>query len=476
LKSRERLLEVSLMHKAKALLFTAALAAVVVEVRDASACGGCFISQMENTQVTGHKMVLSVSQQQTTLWDQISYSGDPSSFAWILPIKGLATVGLSSDAMFQNLAEETRISINSPQIVCPQPPFCGDGFGSGAGGGSISFDAGGGGGPPVTVVAQQTVGPYETVQLMSTDPNALSDWLAQHGYNVPTDIQPVIDAYVGDGFNFLALKLVPGQGISAMRPVRVSTPGASPVLPLRMVAAGTGAITPITLFVLGEGRYDTTNLPSFLIDPSKLVWNWDTASSNYSQLKQDGFTTTGNKGWLIEAGEQFSKFQIEGTLDALVQNDPIGSGYADSMGQGAPQTLQDDLDALFGSIPDSSLWITRLSGELSRAALGADLQLGAAADQSKVPRFFQLVNQTGTPPPCPTFPPCSGTGTDGAGGFGSTGTGGSSGAGWDFWGNAGSGGSSGGGCTVNGADGVPFLGGLALAAVLALSRRRARRS
>ena len=72
------------MHKAKALLFTAALAALVVEVRDASACGGCFVSQTENTQVTGHKMVLSVSQTQTTLWDQISYNGDPKSFACLV--------------------------------------------------------------------------------------------------------------------------------------------------------------------------------------------------------------------------------------------------------------------------------------------------------------------------------------------------------------------------------------------------------
>ena len=53
-------------------------------------------------------------------------------------------------------------------------------------------------------------------------------------------ILPVIDAYVAEGFNFLALKLVPGQGVDSMRPVRVTTPGAAATLPLRMVAAGTG--------------------------------------------------------------------------------------------------------------------------------------------------------------------------------------------------------------------------------------------
>ena len=31
----------------------------------------CFHGETENTQVTGHKMILSVSQAETTLWDQI---------------------------------------------------------------------------------------------------------------------------------------------------------------------------------------------------------------------------------------------------------------------------------------------------------------------------------------------------------------------------------------------------------------------
>src|SRR5690348_16899562 len=60
-------------------------------------------------------------------------------------------------------------------------------------------------------------------------------------------IQPVIDAYVQSGFDFLAMKLVPGASVQSMRPVRVTTQGASPVLPLRMVAAGTGASVGITL-------------------------------------------------------------------------------------------------------------------------------------------------------------------------------------------------------------------------------------
>ncbi len=146
------------MSKARALILTAVLAAAgVMKVHDASACGGCFVSQSESTQVTGHKMILSISQAQTTLYDQISYSGDPASFAWILPIKGVATIGLSSDALFQTLDADTQAVINSPTISC-NPGGCGFGA-TGTGGGAGGADNGGG----VTVVAQQVVGPYETV-------------------------------------------------------------------------------------------------------------------------------------------------------------------------------------------------------------------------------------------------------------------------------------------------------------------------
>src|SRR5262249_50813476 len=134
--------------------------------------------------------------------------------------------------------------------------------------GSSSSSGGGG----VTVISQMVVGPYDTVQLSSTNPTALSDWLTTNGYAIPADIQPVIAPYVSAGFDFLAMKLVPGASVSAMQPVSVTTPGASPVLPLRMVAAGVGVTVPITLFVVAEGRYQPTNFPSFTIDASQIVW------------------------------------------------------------------------------------------------------------------------------------------------------------------------------------------------------------
>ncbi len=366
---------------------------------DSNACGGCFITQSESTQVTGHRMILSISNDRTTLWDQITYAGDPSSFAWLLPIKGQVDIGLSSDALFGTLEQNTQVQVVSPSISC-LPPGC---AGAPNAGGDDNGSSGSGGG--VEVIAEEVVGPYATVQLASADPNALSSWLLSNGYNIPPDIKPVIDAYVKEGFDFLALKLVPGQGVNSMRPVRITAPGAVPVLPLRMVAAGTGAITPITLWILGEGRYEPTNFPSFQIKASDLVWNWDTQSSNYKDLKQKSFDASGGKAWLVEAGEPTSRWWIEDNLKYTAEFDPENSGYGgDPMGPTALEECIEDLDALLGSIPENGLWVSRIHAELSRAALATDLTLGASAEQSPIERWLQVTNAVGTPPVCPPPP------------------------------------------------------------------------
>jgi len=457
------------MRFPKALILSLPIAALaVLQAHDASACGGCLVQQTENTQVTGHKMILSISPTQTTLWDQITYDGNPSDFAWVLPVKGMPDLNgfeLSSDALFQSIDAQTQVVVSSPLIQCNPPPDCG--FANDGSAGSGTSGAGGaGGGPPVDVVAEKVVGPFDTKLLKSNIKGTLAQWLVDNNYNIPADIAPIIAAYEDEGFDFIALKLVPGQGINAMRPVRVTTPGATPVLPLRMVAAGTGAVTPITLWVMGEGRYEPTNLPSFTITAQQLLWNWDTQSSNYAQLRQTGFDTSQGKSWLVEDAEPFSKWAIEDQIMYLAQYNPLESGYGDDMGNGAVDAATADLQALYGFISPSSLWITRLHGELSRKALGADLALGASSDQSTVARYLEAQASVGTPPPCPTFPPCpndpGGGGTDGD---------------WDFWGNVDGGGSvvRGNSCAVTSAPGgTALLSGLVAAAALAFTRRRRR--
>ena len=213
-----------------ALALPFALAALAFEPAEADACGGCFIPPgEESTVVTGHRMILSVGMTQSTLYDQIEYSGEPEEFGWVLPIVGTVDVGTSSDLVFNQLGFDTAVTIVPPVQDCPDI-YCegfddSDGFGA-SGGGGASNEGGG-----VDVLAEEVVGPYATVQLAADDPDALNAWLTENGYNIPADIQPVIDDYVAEGFNFLAMKLAPGAGVDKMAPVRITTQGANAVLP-----------------------------------------------------------------------------------------------------------------------------------------------------------------------------------------------------------------------------------------------------
>ncbi len=116
---------------------------------DAKACGGCFHGPSQNGDViTDHRMIFRVSQTETTLYDEIEYQGNPQSFAWVLPIKGPVTVGLSADIVFSALDQATQTTINSPNLPpCPScgcfnGPTAGAAGSSSGGGGDFGADAG----------------------------------------------------------------------------------------------------------------------------------------------------------------------------------------------------------------------------------------------------------------------------------------------------------------------------------------------
>ncbi len=397
---------------------------LAASARDARACGGTFQGPTQNPDsVTAHRMIFSVAPQQTTLYDEIEYTGDPQSFAWVLPIAGPVTIGLSSDILFAAIDGATATTIDAPALpACPSCSCEANAGFSGSGGGSSS---GGGGAPPVTVISQQVVGPYDTVQLQSSDPNALTSWLAANGFSIPSNIDPVIAAYVQAGFDFLALKLQPGQGVQAMRPVRVTSPGAGMTLPLRMVAAGTGSQVSITLWVVAEGRYEPTNFPTFTIQPSQLVWDWNTETSNYTTVQQSMESAANFATWQVESSLQLSPYVVESpVLDDTASQDYLDVPAGDAgAGETADQVRTDDLAAAFPQ-SSGSVWITRLRADLSQQALGADLALGASADQTELSNVYQVTQSVNAPTCAPVpdpCPPCGGVGSSsGASGSGTS--------------------------------------------------------
>jgi hypothetical protein len=410
---------------------------LAVTERDARACGGCFTpppppSETESV-ITDEKMMLSISMDQTTLYDQINYSGSPSSFAWVLPIKGTVTVGLSADVLFEVVNQLTTTEVVSPPTNCPPAPTCTT-YGL-AGAASEGSSSGSGTGEGVTVTEQKQVGPYETVQLHSTDGTALNDWLTAHGYQIPASTQPVIDAYVAQQFDFLALKLVPGEGVQSMQPVRVTSQGAAPSLPLHMVAVGTGPTTGITIWVVADGRWAPSNFPTFIIPDSQISWDWATSSSNYETLRLSSEAALGGRGWQIESSLELSQYTIEQALLSNVEYATTG-GYlpatgasAGDAGAGDASTASDassgdsggggdasletdggqqvaaataDLAVLFAGVAQPNVRITRMRSDIAKSALSVDMILQATSDQSELTNVHVAQLEIGEPQ-CPVY-------------------------------------------------------------------------
>lgn len=376
-------------------------------------------------------MVMAISPTQSTLWDQIQYAGEPEEFAWVLPVKPGARIETANAAFFEVLEGTTVTRVQQPQVSCGNP---GGGLGCGVEqaadfAGAESLD-----GDPVQVVHQGTVGPYETVTLSTDQPGALNDWLASHGYTVDPSTQPTIDAYVAEGFDFIALRLLPGKGVKEMTPVRVVAEGGGLSLPLRMVAAGTGAQTPIVLYVVSEGRYTVANFPEARIDTTLLSWDFKTSESNYEVLRKQALAREGGRSFLttyaqpglltqtfqdqsfnpvsfldlyaqqaFDNGETSELCEMKGSAlgaSMLVVKNPCPAGEAwDSEAcQITPDTVDarvfgceglDDVSTALEGLHPADVWVTRLEADLPREALAVDLLLRAAESQDPVSSTLQ---------------------------------------------------------------------------------------
>lgn len=254
----------------KGLCFLGVIAAVAGAPLDAHACGGCFAPPPPTPDraqvVTDHRMVLSLSQTQSTLWDQIQYSGNPEDFVWVLPVANAATLRMG---LADNNFVDALDAFSAPYVTA-DPPACFGGaigprdagrgllFGCGSNAADGALWAPGAGSESTRVMrdGENVVGPYAvTVVGTQAGGGQLDGWLSDHGYAIPSATRAVIGYYVGLQFDFVIMRR-PGTGVHQMQPIRVTTRGYNPVLPLRMIAAGIADKVGLTLMVVADGRVE----------------------------------------------------------------------------------------------------------------------------------------------------------------------------------------------------------------------------
>lgn len=352
----------------------AAIAATTGITNSASACGGCFAPTGSPTVVTRHQMAVSMTPEETTLWDQIEYAGDPEDFVWVLPVRGGVPVELAENAFFEALEQQTRITLQAPQ---PPRTFCSDP----CGGFAASFDSAGRGADAgvgeVTVYSQAAIGPYETATIGAEDPDALVGWLRGNGYDVPESILPTIRHYTDQGMDFAVLRLSPNFGVNQMQPVRVTMPGLNPTFPLRMVSAGVVGKVGLELFVFAEGRYEPMNFEGAEVDRSALTFDWSDSSFNYDALYADAAGTADGRVWVTEYAMQLDGYSI-------------GAYQSYDAETGERHSAEDDWEVVTRHL--SAPYLTRLTSDLRAEFLDEDLILGASPGPD-LNNFINVTNE-----------------------------------------------------------------------------------
>ena len=250
----------------------------------------------------------------------IKYSGDPASFAWIIPVPEVPDLGISPTSAFGLLDQATAPVVQvTTNNVCPISEYAcrfensdSGGGGFGCGGASAKFASGGfygadsgvssdaaGSPPPVTVISTQTVGDYQTVTFQASQASAATQWLRDNGFVVNNTTSIYMESYIQQNMVFVAAKLVPGASVTAIKPLRLHYRAAYPTVPLILTAIAAQPHLTVTSFVYANQAFKPMGHPMVTIDPTRLAQDL-TGRFNYPMLLARTIDEAGGDGFAIE--------------------------------------------------------------------------------------------------------------------------------------------------------------------------------
>ena len=207
----------------------------------AAACGcGAYVPSEGDAHVAQERALIRWDGRSEDIVMALSVEGRSEEAAWILPVPAHATVKLADPKLFEALQTLTRPQERVEYIR-----------GDGAVGGAP------GAGAPVTVLERQELGPFDVATLAASDSAALSGWLSANGFVFAPGLQEVLEPYVAQGWEYVAVRLVPqatAEGLSGdLDPLWVTFDSDTLIYPMRATSLAREPL-PVFLYVLAEHR------------------------------------------------------------------------------------------------------------------------------------------------------------------------------------------------------------------------------
>lgn len=270
---------------------------------NALACGG-FFCQTSPVDQNAERIIFTQNNDGTiSAYIQIQYTGLASDFSWILPLPtpiGPGDVEVPEDAM--GAFTELEV-VTDPVFIPPETPECVRQIHLEAWL-SASEDS------RVQIFASGEVGPYGFDAIGSEDPQALINWLREHDYRVTEDMEPLINVYVEEGFVFLAMQLLPGQGAQSVEPVKVTYASERPMIPLRLTAVAANPNMAVMVWIYADKQAMPVNYAEIHIPYEDLTFFARGGSSNYRQLMGQRVDDFGGQAFITEYAAPTRKLAV----------------------------------------------------------------------------------------------------------------------------------------------------------------------
>ncbi|TQM85230.1 uncharacterized protein DUF2330 [Saccharothrix saharensis] len=234
----------SRMATRTAVVLALALTAVAVDPATSGACAcGAFVAN-DRLRAQDETALVELTGRTESITLSVQARSEATEAAFLMPVPARARFEVADGELFTELDRISRPAVEVRRVVVD-----GDGAGSapGAEGGA-------------TVVDHVEVGPYEVAQLAGTDATAVTQWLDEHDFTLPTALGGALRPYLAEGWLVVAVRLAPTSGSLAagLPPMRLAFETDTPVYPMRLSATAEAA-QPLRLYVLADHRVDITN-------------------------------------------------------------------------------------------------------------------------------------------------------------------------------------------------------------------------
>jgi hypothetical protein len=234
-------------HLRRILIICIVLAAALT-ASTAYACGcGMYVPSDGDAEVSQERALIRWDGSTEDIVMSLGVLGSSSEAAVIMPVPSRADVQLGDATLFDELDELTK-----PLVVEQRKLVFNLSLGAGA------MPETGAGPGAVQVLSRQTLGPFDVVNIQTTEAGALRDWLDENGFVFEPQVADVMQPYIDMGWTFVAVRLVPGQAdrlSGDLDPLWMTFESAELVYPMRPSVMAASEQT-VSLYVLAEHRVD----------------------------------------------------------------------------------------------------------------------------------------------------------------------------------------------------------------------------